>query len=98
MYILEWIVWSIGVFILFIQVCLINNPDPGAGRLAKRYSIFLLTGLLLTVFMEISKFHLIWWIPVGFIINLLFFSSSVYRGADKFKEKMKEENDKDKSS
>lgn len=94
MNILGWIVWAVAMFVFIVHIFLFSHSDPGVSRLAKRFSFLIAIGLAITAFTKLSKSHLIWWIPVVYIFNLLAFSAGVHRGAEKFIEKLKEEKNK----
>ena len=96
MIILGWVIWSIGAFILLINICLFHNPDAGAGRLAKRLALLITIGLVITLFTNFSKFHLVWWIPLAMFLNIAAFQSGVYRKGAKFMEELKENKERDK--
>jgi len=91
MYILSWVVWVIALLVLFIHIPLFFHRDPGVGRLAKRFSLLIVIGLLITVLTDLSKFHLIWWLPFVYVFNLFTFKAGVYRRAAKFMENLKKE-------
>jgi hypothetical protein len=94
MNILEWVVWIIAAFVFIIHIFLFFNSDPGVSRLAKRFSLLIAIGLAITVFTKLSKFHLIWWLPLAYFINLVTFSAGVHRDAHKFIENLKKEKNK----
>ncbi len=89
MNILGWVVWAVAMFIFIVHIFLFFHSDPGVSRLAKRFSFLIAIGLAITAFTKLSKFHLIWWIPVAYLFNLWAFSARVQRDAKKFIEKLK---------
>jgi len=91
MHILSWVIWAIAMVILLIQIPLFFHRDPGVGRLAKRFGFLIAVGLVVTLFTSLSKFHLIWWVPVAYACNLLTFSAGVNRNAAKFITNLKKE-------
>ncbi|MFN0277853.1 MAG: hypothetical protein ACKVRN_04540 [Pyrinomonadaceae bacterium] len=73
-----WIIWGLACFVLSIHILLIFfGSDPGTRRLAMRYSLLLIVGLGVTAFLNVSKLHLLWWLPITFVFNLLHFQWSV---------------------
>jgi CheY-like chemotaxis protein len=73
MNIIEWIVWGIGILILIIHIPLYLHRDPLIARLFRIFAALIIVGLLATVFTEHSKLHLLWWIPVAFILHKVIF-------------------------
>lgn len=68
-----WIVWGIGL--LYCIVFLLNrHQDGGVVMLSRRYAWLLGIGLLVTVFADVSKLHLLWWAALAFPLNLMLFS------------------------
>lgn len=72
MAIIEWVIWAIAcVFLLSFFLAALYQHDPGIRSHHMRYCLLLAPGLLVTVITPISKFHLLWWVPVTFFLNLL---------------------------
>ena len=84
MNILGWVVWAVAMSMFIAHIFLFFYSDPGVTRLAKRFSFLIAIGLAITAFTKLSKFHLIWWVPVAYLLNLWAFSVGVQRGAKKF--------------
>ena len=84
MYILSWIIWAIAMITLLIQIPLFFHRDAGVSRLAKRFAFLIAVGLTITLFTNLSKFHLIWWVPVVYTCNLFTFAAGINRNAAKF--------------
>jgi len=83
MNIIEWIIWGIGVLVLimFIPMCL--HREPLIGRMFKIFAALIVVGLVITILTQISKLHLLWWIPLSFILKDLIFHADLqwrYRG------------------
>jgi len=72
MAIIEWVIWAIAcVFLLSFFLAALYQHDPGIRSHHMRYCLLLALGLLVTAITPISKFHLLWWVPVTFFLNLL---------------------------
>jgi hypothetical protein len=66
---IAWILWGIvGVIALFSLITSISCPDPGARKVWGLQALIWLAGLILTATLPISKFHLLWIVPLGAII------------------------------
>jgi hypothetical protein len=83
-----WIVWGLACLILVTQLPLSFHRDGGVARLATRYSLFIVAGLIATVFLDISKLHLIWWLPFTYFLNFALFNWSVKRKVSKSMEEL----------
>ena len=95
MYFIRWFVWGVALAIFIAQLVFIFHSDPGSRRLAKRFAFLIAIGLAVTALTNISKLHLLWWVPLGFFINLVFFAADINRETAKFAERiMKENNEK----
>lgn len=79
MYIIEWTIWGISFLILLIQIKLLGSKDGTVQLLAKRFSYFIIFGLIITAILNVSKFHLIWWMPFTYFLNLKLFINKVMR-------------------
>lgn len=73
MNIIEWIIWVIGVLVLLFFVPFYFHPRPLFGHLFKIFAFLIVLGLILTAFTQLSKLHLLWWIPLSFILTILIF-------------------------
>jgi len=72
MAIIEWVIWAIAcVFLLSFFLAALFQHDPGIRSHHMRHCLLLVPGLLVTVITPISKFHLLWWVPVTFFLNML---------------------------
>lgn len=77
--ILSWAVWACGILVLANQFPFAYfSKDGGIRILAKRYSMLIIFGLLITAFTDISKFHLLWWIPAAYYINFWIFGATAF--------------------
>ncbi|MDQ7816409.1 MAG: hypothetical protein RDU14_05240 [Melioribacteraceae bacterium] len=74
-----WLIWMVALFVLIAEMLIFSHPEKAIGNLAKRFSFFILIGLVLTAFTDISKFHIIWWIPFSYYINYFYFWASFKR-------------------
>lgn len=83
MIIIGWVVWGVALVILIVQVALFYHRDPGVARLAKRFAFLIIIGLAITVFINLSKLHLLWWLPVCYIFNMLFFGAALRVAANR---------------
>jgi hypothetical protein len=79
MNIVGWLIWGLACLILLTQVPSAFHHDGGVARLARRFCLFIIVGLIVTAFLDVSKLHLIWWIPATYFLNLALFSWSVNR-------------------
>jgi len=72
MAIIEWVIWAVACFLLlsFFLAALFQH-DPLIRSYHMRYCLLLVPGLLVTVITPVSKFHLLWWVPVTFFLNTL---------------------------
>lgn len=68
-----WTVWGIGL--LYCVVFLLNrHQDGGVVMLSRRYAILLGIGLVVTLFADVSKLHLLWWAALALPLNLMLFA------------------------
>jgi hypothetical protein len=79
MNIIGWLVWGLACLILVTQLPSAFHSDGGIARLARRFCLFIIVGLAVTAFLDVSKLHLLWWIPVTYFLNLALFSWSMNR-------------------
>ena len=93
--ILEWVIWGVALFIFIIHIFHFFHSDSAVRLLAKRYNFLLAIGLIITAFTKFSKFHLIWWAPAAFFLNLFTYKAGVQRGAEKFMEELKKNKNED---
>jgi hypothetical protein len=72
MIIAEWIVWGIACIVLltFIGAAL-TTRDSGLRRHHTQHCFLLTIGLVVTIITPMSKLHLLWWVPITFVINML---------------------------
>jgi hypothetical protein len=85
MNILGWIIWACGVLVLANQFPFAYfSKDGGIRILAKRYSILIITGLLVTALTDISRFHLLWWVPSSYFLNLWYFHWTAFRKQNQY--------------
>jgi hypothetical protein len=92
MYFIRWFVWGSALAIFISQVVFIFHRDPGKRRLAMRFAFLIAIGLAVTVFTNISKLHLLWWVPLVFFINLVFLAADINRKTAQFAERLMKEN------
>ena len=72
MVVAEWIVWVISCIVLLsFFLAALTQRDFGIRSHHMRHCLLLAPGLLITIITPISKFHLLWWVPVTFFLNLL---------------------------
>ena len=102
MAIIEWVVWALACVVLlsFLLAALVQR-DSGLRSHHTRHCMFLIAGLVITVITDVSKLHLLWWVPVTFFLNIvlsnMFLALRIKRGLrdlenqrrDKFEEKEK---------
>jgi len=92
---ISWFVWGVALAIFIAQLVFIFHRDPPLRRLAMRFAFLIAIGLAVTAFTNISKLHLLWWVPLVFFINLVFLAADINRKTAKFTERlMKENNEK----
>lgn len=92
MHFIRWFVWGVALAIFIAQLVFIFHRDPGLRRLAKRFAFLIAIGLAVTALTNISKLHLLWWVPLGFVINLFFLAADINREAYKFAQRIQSEN------
>jgi ribosomal protein S17E len=95
MAIVEWVIWAIGcVFLLSFFLAALFQHDPGIRSHHMRHCLLLVPGVLVTAITPISKFHLLWWVPVTFFLNMLLstilLSLRLKRGLRNFEERRRE--------
>src|SRR5688572_11164743 len=67
----EWIVWALGCFVLLTQfIVSISSREPFTRRMIGQYCVLAAAGLAATALTGLSKFHLLWWLPVTYFLNL----------------------------
>jgi len=77
MNVVAWAVWGIGVSVFLCALVLLAKAIPtGAlsrpyGRSLLAFSICTAAALAVTLLTEFSKLHLVWMLPVSFIIGLI---------------------------
>ena len=79
MVIFEWVIWAITcvIFLSFILAAL-SAFDPELRSYLWRQCLLLSLGLVMTNLMAISKLHLLWWVPITFILNIMLFMVIAY--------------------
>lgn len=65
--VIEWIVWM-SALLVGVGFALSNIADPGVRTMMRQSSALLLTGVGITLVFHVSKFHLIWGVPLAFIL------------------------------
>ncbi|MCY7410498.1 MAG: hypothetical protein LH473_09505, partial [Chitinophagales bacterium] len=83
MEIIGWIIWGIGCCILLIVLGMLKSKEAIVRNLATRIAFFMTSGVLLTLILNFSKFHLIWWIPASFFLPIFY---SLWKFDDKIDE------------
>jgi len=94
MNIIEWFIWGIGVLILIAYVPLYFHRDPLIGRLFKGFAFLIAIGLVVTLFTQHLKLHLLWWIPVSFVLKDFIFRANFKHKYNRFVKKMDREREK----
>lgn len=102
MAIIEWVVWALAcVVLLSFLLAALFQRDSGIRSHHMRHCLLLIAGLVITVITDVSKLHLLWWVPVTFFLNIvlsnMFLALRIKRGLrdlenqrrDKFEEKEK---------
>ncbi len=69
--ILAWVVWGTCAFILLCQIPIMFDRDPGKRLMAGSFAVIGSLGLAATLFYGVSKFHMLWWLPVSLLLTLL---------------------------
>lgn len=92
MNIIEWIVWGIGFLILIIHIPLYLHHDPSIASIFRNFAVLATAGLVVTVLTELSKLHLLWWIPVSYILKFDIFYAGGYWRVKRF---LKEERERE---
>ena len=96
MNIIEWIVWGIGVLVLIFFFPMYLHREPLIGRLFKVFAILIVVGLIVTAFTQLSKFHLLWWIPASFILKDVIFHADLQWRFNRLSKERREKEQKDK--
>jgi hypothetical protein len=91
MNIIEWIVWGIGVLVLIIFIPMYFHREPLIGRMFKIFATLIIIGLVITLFTQLSKFHLLWWIPLSFILKDQIFHADLHWRFKRFANRMDRE-------
>ncbi len=70
MIVFEWIVWGVAclIFLSFVLAAF-SSRDSGLRAHHVRHSLLIAVGLVITFITQMSKLHLLWWVPVTFILN-----------------------------
>ncbi len=70
MIVFGWIVWGIACFVFLSFVfAAFSSRDLGLRAHHMRHSLLIAAGLIITFVTQISKLHLLWWIPLTFFLN-----------------------------
>lgn len=78
--ILGWVVWGLSCLVMLANIGVsLSSRDASARWLAGRYAFLVGLGLTITAAPEISKLHLLWWLPAAFAINMVAAGASVER-------------------
>ena len=98
MNIIEWIVWGIGVLalIMFIPMCL--HRETLIGRMFKIFATLIIIGLVITILTQLSKLHLLWWIPLSFILKDLIFHADLQWRFNRVLKKWREMDEQDEAA
>jgi len=94
MNIIEWVVWAIGVLILIVYIPMYFHPDRLIGLLFRIFAILITIGLVVTLFTQHSKLHLLWWIPISFVLKDFIFRTNFKHKYNRFIKKMDREREK----
>ena len=89
---IRWFVWAAALAIFISQFIFIFRRDPGMRRLAMRFAFLIAIGLAVTALTNISKLHLLWWVPLALFINLVFLAADINRKTAEFAERLMKEN------
>lgn len=92
MYFIRWFVWGAALAIFISQLVFIFHRDPRFRRLAMRFAFLIAIGLAVTALTNISKLHLLWWVPLVFFINLVFLAADINRKTANFAKRLMKEN------
>ena len=70
MIVFGWIVWALACVVLlsFLSAAL-SSKDSGLRAHHMRQSLLLIAGVTITAITQISKLHLLWWVPLTFFLN-----------------------------
>lgn len=82
-----WVVWGVGL-LYCIVFFLIPHQDRGVTMLQRRFAVLLAIGLIVTLFANVSKLHLLWWAPLAYSLNVLLFTVATEIKTRSFAEKM----------
>ena len=89
---IRWVVWGTALAIFISQFIFIFRRDPAKRRLAMKFAFLIAIGLAVTFFTNISKLHLLWWVPLAWFINLVFLVADINRKTAEFAERLIKEN------
>jgi hypothetical protein len=73
MAVVGWITWCMACIIALAQLPLMKEDAKGVRILAVRFFVLLLTGIIITLLTSISKLHLLWWVPLSYLMNVYLF-------------------------
>ena len=83
----SWVVWGTGL-LYCIVFFFTRHQDGGVVMLSRRYAVLLAIGLIVTLFTDVSKLHLLWWAPLAYPLNLMLFAATTRMRMRGFAEKM----------
>src|SRR5262245_50750810 len=89
--VLGWILW--GALAMLSLGCLLNgNPDGGARSMMRTQGFILAMGLAATAMLPISKFHLLWVVPIAIAAPVWLMGMRFKRAEKRFTQLMEESN------
>jgi len=65
----EWVIWGFALLLSFVFL-MNRHKDRGVMLLSRRYATLILVGALFTFVTDISKLHLLWWMPIAYFLNM----------------------------
>ena len=66
----EWSVWIVVLVLAIGLFSISSHKDPGVGQMSKGLVILIGAGLAITLITGLSKLHLLWWLPLSYILNM----------------------------
>ena len=79
MLVFGWIVWGITcILLLTFLLAAITQRDRGLRNHHLRFCGLLFVGILVTSITHIYKLHLLWWVPLTFILNQFILMPLIY--------------------
>ena len=83
------ILWG-GVAVYALAFLLNSNPDGGVRYMMRTHGVVLAIGLAVTLLFPVSKFHLLWVIPIALVMPIFLMSARAAGAERRFKELMEE--------